>query len=152
MNSIAFTTIKQLNNLIDAYFNLSGDTLQCKKKSKGKPETAEVSEAAVSGPPPVTLSGLALYLGFNSLVAFEDYEQNGQFAAALQRARLRLMAIYERRLLQQSPTGAMFALKSFGWDERAENKTGKHGPPKTLSIEIIDTGFQTAGDEKEVAL
>ena len=114
MNSIAFTTFKQLTKRIDAYFNLPGETPQNKKKSKGNTEPADLSQTAVRDAEPATLSGLALYLGFNSLAAFEDYEQNGEFAAALQRARLRLQAIYERRLLQQSPTGAMFALKSFG--------------------------------------
>lgn len=152
MNLIAFTTFKLLTNRIDAYFNLSGGTLQNEKKSKSKTELAELNEAALSEAEPATISGLALYLGFNSLAGFEDYEQNGEFGAALQRARLRLQAIYERRLLQQSPTGAMFALKSFGWDERAGDKTGNASALKTLIIEIIDTGFQLAGDEKEVAL
>ncbi|MBB3057246.1 terminase small subunit [Mucilaginibacter gotjawali] len=152
MDSIAFTTFKQLANRIDAYFNLSNEAPQNEKKSKGKTEPAQLSEATARDAEPATLSGLALYLGFNSLAAFEDYEQKGEFAPALQRARLRLQAIYERRLLQQSPTGAMFALKSFGWDERSENKTGKDAAPKTFTIKIIETGFQPAGDEKEVIL
>jgi hypothetical protein len=152
MKSIAFNTFKQLTNRIDAYFNLSGGTPQYEKKSKGKTEPTELSEPAVKDAEPATLSGLALYLGFNSLADFEYYEQHGEFAAALQRSRLRLQAIYESRLLHQSPTGAMFALKSFGWDERAENKTGNDGAPEILTIEIIETGFQPAADEKNVVL
>ena len=152
MNPIAFTTLKQLNNRIDAYFNIASDAPQIEKKSKSKTEPAEVTEAALGGAEPATISGLALYLGFNSLAGFEDHEQNGEFAPALQRARLRLQAIYERRLLQQSPTGAMFALKSFGWDERAGDKAGNGSALKTLTIEIIDSGLQPAGDEKEVLL
>jgi len=152
MNSTAFTTLKQLSNRIDAYFKSSAEIPQNEKKSTGKnkTETPEIADAAVSEP--ATISGLALYLGFNSLADFEVYEQHGEFAAALQRARLRIQAIYERRLMQQSPTGAMFALKSFGWDERAENKSGDANALKTLTIEIIETGFQPAGDEKEVVL
>ncbi|MDR3693388.1 terminase small subunit [Mucilaginibacter sp.] len=152
MNSVAFATLKQLNNRIDAYFNLSGGAPQNKRKSKSKTETAEISEEAVNEPQPATMSGLALFLGFHSLAGFEDHAQNGEFATALQRARLRMLAIYERRLLQQSPTGVMFALKSFGWDDRAGNKTGREIVPKTLTIEIVETGFIPAGDEKEVAL
>jgi hypothetical protein len=150
MNFIAFTTAKQLNNRIDHYFKLSGALPENEKKSKSSTEAAELIGTAINEP--ATLSGLALYLGFNSMAQFEDYEQNGEFAAAIQRARLRIQAMYERRLMQQSPTGAMFALKSFGWDERNENKNSDSNAIKTLSIQILETGFQPAGDEKEVVL
>ena len=150
MSVIAFTTAKQLNNRIDHYFNLSGEPPKSEKKSKSSTETAELTETSFSEP--ATISGLALYLGFNSMAHFEEYEQNGNFAATLQRARLRIQAMYERRLMQQSPAGAMYALKSFGWDERNENKNGGSNELKTLTIQIMETGFQPAADEKEVVL
>jgi len=154
MNLPVFTASEQVINQIDAYFKATAENVKNENKPKStcRAETAGSASLAASEAEPATISGLALFLGFNSLDDFEEYEQTGQFAASLQRARLRMEAIYERKLLQQSPTGAIFALKSFGWDERSGNKNEKTNTVKTLTIEIIETGFQPAGDEKEVAL
>jgi len=70
----------------------------------------------------------------------------------LKRSRLRVEALYERKLHQQSPSGAIFALKSFGWKEKADDKAITIGPAKSLKIEIIETGHHPADSEKEVAL
>jgi hypothetical protein len=150
MNLPPFFSAAELTSLIDAYFNNCDAAYKPLKRTKEKtmPDTPECK----TGAEPATLTGLALFLNFNSRQEFEDYEANGPFAAQLKRARLRIEAVYEKKLHQQSPAAAMFALKSLGWDEKADNKTGIAGNVKTLTIEIIETGFQPSDSEKNVIL
>jgi len=103
-------------------------------------------------PEPATFAGLTLYLGFNSRQEFDDYEQNGAYAHLLKRAKLRIEASYERKLHNQSSTGAIFALKSMGWNERTDTISTAELLPKTIQIEIIETGPAPAATEKEVVL
>lgn len=141
-----FKTATKLASKVDAYFSyIDGEYHLENVAGKEKKITDREAE-------PATLAGLALFLGFNSRQDFEDYEQNGEFSHVLKRSRLRVEALYERKLHQQSPSGAIFALKSFGWKEKADEKAASGGVVKTLKIEIIETGHQPAESEKEVAL
>ena len=63
----------------------------------------------------VTITGLALHLGFESRQSIYDYEKNGQFSYTIKKARLRVENYYELNLLGDHTTGAIFALKNFGW-------------------------------------
>ncbi|MFD0765206.1 terminase small subunit [Mucilaginibacter lutimaris] len=102
-------------------------------------------------PEPPTLSGLALFLGFNSRNEFETYERNGEFANHVKRARLRVEAEYEKKLHYQSSTGAIFMLKSLGWAEKPDG-TLLNEVPKSIRIEIVNPGLKLASSEKEVLL
>ncbi|MBK0378591.1 terminase small subunit [Mucilaginibacter segetis] len=103
-------------------------------------------------PEPALLSNLALWLGFNSRQEFETYERNGEFATVVKRARLRIEAEYEKKLHYQSATGAIFALKSMGWTDRADNNTPAEEVPKSLPVEIINLGPSLAASEGEVEM
>ncbi|WP_454801798.1 terminase small subunit [Mucilaginibacter phyllosphaerae] len=117
-------------------------------KDKGKIEYQKIWDVE---PEPPTLSGLALFLGFNSRNEFEAYEQNGEFANHVKKARLKVEAEYEKKLHYQSATGAIFVLKSLGWAERPDGSL-LADIPKTLKIEIIESGPKLASSEKEVLL
>jgi hypothetical protein len=67
-----------------------------------------------------TITGLALWLGFESRQSFYDYEKEGEFSYTIKKARLRIEERYEQRLHGNSPAGAIFALKNFGWTDRQE--------------------------------
>lgn len=69
---------------------------------------------------PVTISGLALYLGFESRQSFYDYEKKPDFSYTIKRARLKIEDNYEKRLDSKNPTGAIFALKNMGWKDKHE--------------------------------
>ncbi|WP_259071180.1 terminase small subunit [Mucilaginibacter sp. X4EP1] len=141
-----FKTATKLASKADAYFSyIEGEYHLETVTGKEKKITDRDAE-------PATLAGLALFLGFNSRQDFEDYEQNGEFGYILKRSRLRVEALYERKLHQQSSSGAIFALKSFGWKEKADDKATASGTIKSLKIEIIETGHQPAESEKQVAL
>ncbi len=68
----------------------------------------------------VTITGLALHLGFESRQSFYDYEKNDAFSYIIKRARLRVELAYEWRLNSNSCTGAIFALKNMGWKDKTE--------------------------------
>lgn len=66
-----------------------------------------------------TITGLALFLGFESRQSLYDYEKNEIFSYTIKRARLTIENFYESKLFTAS-TGAIFALKNFGWSDKQE--------------------------------
>lgn len=67
-----------------------------------------------------TVTGLALFLGFESRQSVYDYEKNGEFSYIIKRARLMVENGYEKDLRSEKPTGAIFALKNMGWTDKQE--------------------------------
>ena len=67
-----------------------------------------------------TITGLALHLGFCDRQSFYDYEGRDEFSCTMKKARLSVENVYEQRLHGQSPTGAIFALKNFGWKDKQD--------------------------------
>lgn len=73
-------------------------------------------------PEPATITGLALYLGFESRQSFYDYESREEFSYTIKRARLIIENEYEKKLSGNNCTGAIFALKNLGWKDRTETE------------------------------
>lgn len=92
-----------------------------------------------------------MFLGFNSLEAFNDYEQNGWYRKPIKRARLRIEAIYEQKLHTTSATGAMFALKNMGWKDRSSNENEEERIT-TMTVAVVNSTVLPASSEKEVSL
>lgn len=101
-----------------------------------------------------SITGLALYLGFESRQSIYDYEKNGEFSYTIKRARLRVEASYEQYLLTQASTGAIFALKNFGWvDTKAVDHTTKGDSihkPKDLSVLTDEELKQMASIQRKI--
>src|SRR5690349_15595622 len=74
----------------------------------------EITEAGE----PATITGLALYLGFESRQSFYDYEEREEFSYAIKRARTRIEYEYEKKLSGNNCTGPIFALKNMGWKDK----------------------------------
>jgi hypothetical protein len=78
-----------------------------------------------------TMCGLSLHLGFSGRESLNDYGgYSPEFFALIKSAKHKVEASYEKFLLSQSVTGAIFALKNMGWADRQEinqNITGKVG-------------------------
>jgi hypothetical protein len=136
--SLYFTYIKGIFHFEDA-----SETTKSKKTIKEKVWDRQ--------PEPPTLTGLALHLGFNSLADFENYENTGEFGPELKRSRLRIEGEYEKKLHQQAPTGAIFALKAMGWNER-DSADDSNQSSKIMTVNMVDTGVPLAGNEKDVAM
>jgi hypothetical protein len=146
-------TADRLNIRIDEYFayikgeyQIEDNGVKCAKTTAAKKKTW------LREPEPATITGLAFFLGFNSRHAFDDYETNGKFAHILKRGRLGIEAEYEKKLHQQPASGAIFALKNMGWNEKPDNKFPAEASPKSLKIKIIESGPAPASTEKEVVL
>lgn len=100
-----------------------------------------------------TISGLCLHCGFSSRQSFYDYEKKADFSYTIKRARLSIETIYESRLHGNSPTGAIFALKNFGWIDKSEvEHTGEKEQTKIFIIrdtvkQTKDEGVKIGGRE-----
>jgi hypothetical protein len=149
-----FLTAIDLGLQIEAYFSyIEGEYHLENKTAKASAEDAASAKKVWDREPePGTFTGLAGWLGFNSRDEFFDYEQNGAFAPALKRGRLRIEAGYEKKLHHQSPAGAIFALKSMGWNEKAETKDNSQSVPTTMIIAVVESGPEPAGAEAQVIL
>jgi len=154
MISSSFKTSEELENLIETYFNhIEGeyhlDEKPLKESKSNSPASQKVWDREAE---PATIAGLSLFLGFNGRQAFEDYCNNGEFETTLNRGRLRIEAFYEKKLHNQSSTGAIFALKNMGWNEKPGNKPEEEKMIRNLKIELIECGPKPAESEKEVVL
>lgn len=144
----SFSTAGNLAHKIDMYFSyIDGEYHLDKKQAPGKP----AQKIWDREPEPATIAGLALFLGFNSVHAFDEYIENGRFANTLKRGRLRIEAAYEKKLHQQSSAGAIFALKNMGRDDKKEEAIGSNAIG-SLKVEISISGPQLAANEQEVTL
>lgn len=150
-----FVSAQQLTDLAAQYFMAIDGEYHLEEKettsAKGQPEHV-LQKVWDREPEPATITGLALYLGFSSRQSFEAYESHGEFATALQRARLRVEASYEKKLHYQSPAGAIFALKSLGWHERADNPAPDGANDKIWEVVLVHSGPQLASSEGEIIL
>ena len=139
-----FKSAKKLDELISQYFDPTAVPTDTETQVKAKKTKAETDF--------LTFSGLALHLGFSSTQEMEDYELNGKYAQKIKRARLRVMADYEKKLHVTSSTGAIFALKSNGFGDRPEPKPTDDTGNTNVKLEIIHTGTPLASAENEIVL
>lgn len=82
----------------------------------------EYFDQAKEGSFKTTITGLCLFLGFESRQSFYDYEDKEEFSYIVKRARLVIENIYEERLGDSSCTGAIFALKNMDWHDKSETQ------------------------------
>lgn len=125
-----FDTTEQLQQKIDEYFNIG-----VKKRTVivGKAPNTKAIEIEVP-----TITGLAIYLGFESRQSFYDYESEDGFSYTIKRARLFIENEYEEQLQVGNTVGAIFALKNMGWIDKTESKN-----ENTNTTTIINLGEGT---------
>lgn len=70
--------------------------------------------------PFLSITGLCLALGFESRQSFYDYEEKPEFTYTIKKARMLIENEYEFQLQKGNTTGAIFALKNFGWKDKSE--------------------------------
>lgn len=89
-----------------------------------------------------TWTGLALHLGFESRQSLQDYKEKEGFSYSIKKALLRIEGQYEGiAVYGKMPTGAIFALKNFGWKDKQEvEQSGKTEQSLTVRILDGDTG------------
>ncbi|MDB5123911.1 MAG: hypothetical protein JWP94_2040 [Mucilaginibacter sp.] len=152
---ISFANAAYLSGRIDEYFNYIQGAYYSNQSDTGQTnESVNKSGTRIwdREPEPPTISGLAFFLGFESMQAFMGYEENGRFAHALKRARLRIESVYEKKLHIQSSAGAIFALKTLKWNDQQKDSAENFTAFNNIKIEIVETGPGLAGNEKDVVL
>lgn len=107
-----YETPEDLQDKVDYYFE-SGH--KYKTVIIGKAPNQESIELPI-----ITVTGLAIYLGFESRQSFYDYEKKSEFTYIIKRARLFIEENYEEQLQYGNTTGAIFALKNMGWKDKQE--------------------------------
>lgn len=105
-----YESADQLQEAISEYF-----------QSGVKKRTVITKDGAIEIPVP-TITGLCNYLGFDSRQSFYDYELKPEFAYTIKKARLLIEQEYEELLQMGQPTGAIFALKNFGWVDKVQTE------------------------------
>jgi DNA-packaging protein gp3 len=107
-----FETPEQLETACQEYFDLNGSTL--------------------------TITGLAMYLGFDSRQSLYDYEKREEFSFIIKAARLAVENSYEKSLRTVSVAGAIFALKNMGWRDKVETGfTDNEGKDREITGMVI---------------
>jgi hypothetical protein len=74
-----------------------------------------------------TITGLALFLGFESRQSLFDYGKREEYSYIIKRAKLKVENGYEMDLRSDKPTGSIFALKNMGWHETAKTDITTNG-------------------------
>jgi len=103
-----FNTPEEMEMKIKQYFD------DCPDK-----KTIQVGLKAIEVPA-ITITGLCIFLGFESRQSFYDYEKIEGFSYIIKKARLKVENYYEQCLQFGNVTGAIFPLKNMGWSDRTE--------------------------------
>lgn len=92
--------------------------------------------------PIITIAGLCHHLGFCSRQSFYDLQEKEEFSYTIKKARLRIEMYYESMLISRASTGAIFALKNFGWiDSQSIDHTSKGEKIEAITgVKIIEDG------------
>lgn len=130
-----YKSVKSLQKAIDAYFD--------------KPPTIEIeTTAGVALMPNISVTGLALHLGFSSRLALNKYEAKPEFVYPIKRAKLYIESQYEFRLqVGKNVAGAIFALKNFGWSDKAEVEVTTNEPRKVVYHVVGEDGNERPIDK-----
>lgn len=116
------------------------------KHAGGRPpifETPDKLEAAckeyiAGNPGKLTVTGLAMWLGFCDRQSLYDYEKKQEFSCIIKAARLAVENDYELALKSTTCTGAIFALKNMGWKDKTEtaltDSDGNALPPAVINV------------------
>ena len=82
----------------------------------------------------ITITGLVLYLGFESRQSFYDYEKKEEYSYTIKKARTRIENSYEKYLRKYGRSGDIFALKNFGWKDKTEIDLNTNDPDAMFDI------------------
>jgi hypothetical protein len=81
-----------------------------------------------------SITGLAIFLGFESRQSMYDYLKKEPFSYSIKKALLKVENTYEGGLWQEKPTGAIFALKNMGWADKTETDITTKGESITPAV------------------
>ena len=136
-----YKTVEEMQVRIDAYFNSCyGEYIT---DDEGNLMTDKQGCPVMTKPRPLTITGLALALGFSGRQALLNYEDKPKFMDTIKRAKSRIEQYAEERLFDKDGVnGAKFNLSNNfkGWSEKQQIDSNVNLSPVvfTGSDEIAD--------------
>lgn len=104
-----FDSVEQLETMVNDYL-------------ENPPKKTVITKDGPMDVPAITITGLALHLGFESRQSLYDYEKNDKFSYIIKKARLHVENSYEFQLQFGNSTGAIFALKNMDWNDKQQTE------------------------------
>lgn len=136
---LKFKTVKELQDVIDEYFNFCDNRIQHIYSEKYD----KVIE--VINPAPYTMAGLSRRIGI-SRQCLNEYSHKDQYGDSIKAAREKVHEDVENRLMEKQATGAIFNLtNNFGWkDMRNIDHTSGGGKLELIIKEDIGTSTENS--------
>lgn len=135
---LMYETPEEMQAKIDEYFEeCKGETL-C--DSDGSPMVDKYGNVIRVGAKPLTITGLALALGFTSRRALLNYQEKDEFFHTITRAKAKVEQYAEERLFDKDgANGAKFSLANNfdGWKEKKEIEADVNNRV-TINVELVD--------------
>lgn len=103
-----YPTVEELQTAIDSYF-------------KNTPQEE------------LTITGLALALGFTTRQALINYQERAEFVDTVKSAKLKIENAYELSLRKNGRAGDIFGLKNFDWSDKTEHDHTTKGKQLTFT-------------------
>lgn len=133
-----YKSAEEIQEKIDAYFkSCEGQILY---DADGNPMLDKYGNVIVVGARPLTITGLALALGFTSRRALLNYQAKEDFVHTITRAKAKVEQYAEERLFDKDgANGAKFSLANNfeGWKEKKEIDADVKNSV-TINIELVD--------------
>jgi hypothetical protein len=133
-----YKTKEEIQEKIDAYFEeCKGEIL---RDADGNPILDKYGNPIRYGERPLTVTGLALALGFNTRKALLDYQGKAEFMNTILRAKTVIERYAEERLFdREGANGAKFSLANNfdGWREKQQIEADVNSK-STIVIDLVD--------------
>lgn len=116
-----YKTVEEIQAKIDAYFKSCEGTVYT--DDEGTPVLDKFGRPVIVGERPLTITGLALALGFTSRQALLNYQAKEEFVDTITRAKAKVEQYAEERLYDKDgANGAKFSLANNfeGWKEKQQ--------------------------------
>lgn len=133
-----YKTKEEIQEKIDAYFK------ECEGKplldKEGNPMIDKYGNIILIGVRPLTITGLALALGFNGRQSLLNYQEKEEFMDTIMRAKAKVEQYAEERLFDKDgANGAKFSLANNfeGWKEK-QSIEADVSSEMTINIELSD--------------
>lgn len=135
-----FASVEEMQEKIDKYFEQCEGTE--KVDEEGNVFTDKYGDPVMFGRKPLTVTGLALALGFNSRQTLLNYQGKEEFMDTITRAKTRIEQYAEERLFDKDgANGAKFSLANNfeGWNEKQQIEANVNSD-LTITVELSDDG------------
>lgn len=148
-----FQTPEEMQIAIDRYFEECRGTILT--DNNGQTVFNKYGEPVFVDVKPLTVTGLALALGFTSRQALLDYQDRKDFQAIVEKAKLKIENYAEMRLYDKDGwNGAKFNLQNNfkKWDADKAAQDDKKGPAINIICDIPRTPVQTGDGQDDLSI